>query len=50
MKGTHKQTEASLKCLDNHRCLFQSEESKELAPSLLRAHIHLFFSDREKHL
>ena len=28
MKGTHKHTDASLICFNNHRCLSQSEESK----------------------
>ena len=28
MKGSHKNTEASLKRFGNHRCLSQSEESK----------------------
>ena len=28
MKGTHKHTEASLICFDNHRCLYQLEDSK----------------------
>ena len=54
MKGTLKQTEASLKCFDDHRRLSQSERANvckqtvKMAPPCV--HIYLISSDRERYL